>query len=200
VRSIVGLWRWRNNTLCRRTDRHEAWLALCAAVLIAMCAPLAGWFSADAAQASLQQAALRQQQERHQVWASAEGMVNQPPADSDPETAAAPEGRRQVVAQWTGPDGSSHTGPVDAARGVHSGDRFRLWTDDQGRLAARPMTEHTASTHAALAGVAAAAGTVGLLEAGRRIAVHHLLRRRYARWDAEWQRIGPDWGRTGSSN
>ena len=200
MRSIVGLWRWRDNPLCRRTDRSEAWLALCVALLIAVGAPLAGWFGGTAAYETLQRTAARQQQDRVQVWASAQGVVNRPPVDSDPESAAHPEGRRQIVAQWTGPDGSSHSGPVEAVRSVQPGDHFRLWTDSRGEVTTRPMTEQAASSHALLAGLAFGAGAVGLLEAGRRIAVQRTLRRRYARWDAEWQRIGPDWGRTGTSN
>ncbi|MGW8376061.1 hypothetical protein [Streptomyces sp. ODS28] len=196
MRSLVGVWRWRSNPLCRRTDRREAWLALWVAVLIAVCAPLAGWLGAQAAHGSLHRAAVRQQQERHPVWAVAKDYVNRPPSDTDPESAADPQNRRLVLAQWTGPEGHRHTRAVDAVRGVQPGERFKLWTDDKGRLTARPMSEQAAASHAALAGLAAAAGAAGLLEAGRRITMHQLMRRRFARWEAEWQRNGPDWGRT----
>ena len=62
------------------------------------------------------------------------------------------------------------------------------------------MSARTASSYAALAGLAAGAGAVGAMEAGRRLSVRQLLRRRYARWDEEWARIGPDWGRTGTNS
>ena len=84
---------------------------------------------------------------------------------------------------------------------MQPGERFRIWTDEKGRVVTRPMSARTASSYAALAGLAVAAGgAVGAMEAGRRLTVRQLLRRRYAAWDAEWARIGPDWGRTGSNN
>ncbi|MGW7518522.1 Rv1733c family protein [Streptomyces sp. NPDC054796] len=200
VRSIVGLWRWRGNPLCRRSDRREAWLAFWAVVLIVLGAPLVGWLGTVKAHDALLSTVEQQRQNRHQVWASAESLATRPPVDTDPESAAEPDTRRQVTARWTGPDGTSHSGTVRAGHGVQPGERFRIWTDDQGRIASRPMTERSAGSHAALAGLAAAAGTAGALEAARRLAIRQVMRRRYARWDAEWHRIGPDWGRTGTSN
>src|SRR5690606_29315652 len=72
MRSIRGLWRWRGNPLCRRSDRQEAWLSLCAALLIAVGAPLAGWYGATLAQDSLRANAAEQQRERRLVSAIVE--------------------------------------------------------------------------------------------------------------------------------
>ncbi|GAA2529715.1 hypothetical protein GCM10010398_13330 [Streptomyces fimbriatus] len=80
------------------------------------------------------------------------------------------------------------------------GDRFGIWTDGQGRVAARPLDSATATTHAVLAGFAAALVAAALAEGGRRLIVWRMVRRRYARWDRAWGRAGPDWGRTGTGN
>lgn len=201
MHSIVGLWRWRGNSLCRRSDRREAWLALWAAVLILAGSPLVGWAGASRVYDSLATTAQRQQLEHHQVWATAEEIVVLPPDDTDPESASqGDEGRSRVIARWTGPDGSSHKGQVRAVRGIHPGDRFRIWTDSRGDATSRPVTQRTATAHAALAGLASTAAGAAAVEALRRLVLWRLLRRRYAQWDEEWQRIGPDWGRTGSSS
>lgn len=200
MRSIVGLWRWRGNPLCRRSDRREAWLALCAVILTVVVTPVLGWLGASEAHGALLQNAEQQQRGRHQVWATAESVQTRAPLDSDPESAAQRPDRVQVIAHWAGPDGSSHKNTVRTQKRVQPGERFRIWTDDQGRVVMRPMSARTASSYAALAGFAVAAGAAGAMETGRRLTVRQLLRRRYEAWDAEWARIGPDWGRTGSNN
>lgn len=200
MRAIVGLWRWRGNPLCRRSDRREAWLALGALILVLAVAPLAGWLGASTAHDSLMKSAGEQQRVRHQVWATAESVQDRSPLDSDPESASQQPDRRHVVAHWAGPDGSSHKSTVTTRERVQPGERFQIWTDAEGVVTNRPMSPQTASSYAALAGLAAGAGAVGTMEAVRRLAMRELLRRRYALWDAEWSRIGPDWGRTGSNS
>ncbi|OEV30367.1 hypothetical protein AN219_11325, partial [Streptomyces nanshensis] len=91
------------------------------------------------------------------------------------------------------------TGVVVLRHPVEPGARFPVWTDAHGRLTSRPMSTHSARSYSLLAGLAIGALTAGGLEAARRLTVRLLLRRRYARWDEEWVRIGPDWGRTGTS-
>lgn len=199
MRTIVGLWRWRNNPLCRRSDRREAWLALCAVVLIVVVAPAVGWLGASAARGALLESVKDQQRERHQVWATAESVDTRAPLDTDPESAAHDPERHRVVAHWAGPDGTSRKSTVATKEQVQPGDRFRIWTDAEGRVAKSPMSSKTASSYAALAGLAAGVGAAAAMESGRRLTVRQLLRRRYARWEAEWARIGPDWGRTGSN-
>ncbi|NLU73575.1 hypothetical protein HCC61_12950 [Streptomyces sp. HNM0575] len=200
MRAIVGLWRWRSNPLCRRSDRTEAWLALGAMILVVLVAPLAAWLGASAAHTALLKNAEEQRSGRHQVWAVAESVQDRAPLDSDPESASQQPDRRHVVAHWAGPDGSSHKSTVTTSKSVQPGERFHIWTDAEGMATTRPMGPQTASSYAALAGLAAGAGTAGLVEAGRRLTTRQLLRRRYALWDSEWARIGPDWGRTGSNN
>ncbi|MFF9559217.1 hypothetical protein ACF1DY_25795 [Streptomyces albus] len=201
MRTIVGLWRWRGNPLCRRTDRREAWLSLWAAVLMVLGAPLVGLWTEEATQSALLRAAAEQQGDRQRTWATVLHVTVRPPLDSETETAAGrQQNRNEVTARWAGPDGAPHTGTVVLRRPIRPGDRFSVWTDGRGRLTSRPMSARGAASHSLLAGLAAGAASVAVLEAARRVAVRLVLRRRYALWDEEWGRIGPDWGRAGSSS
>lgn len=196
LRTIAGLWRWRRNPLCRGTDRGEAWLTLCAAVLITVGAPLTGLFSGLAADADLQRIADGQRRHRHHLWATTEQLLPRP--QNEPERSQ--DAGYPVLAFWTSPDGTTRTGSTTVGHPVRPGDRFRIWTDGNGNITTRPMSRATAGSHAIVAGVVAGVISGLALEAGRRLAVAQLLRRRYARWDAEWARFGPDSGRAGAGN
>lgn len=200
MRSIVGLWRWRGNPLYRRSDRREALLALSAVILVVIVTPLAVWLGASAAHDTLLKTVAEQQRSRHQVWATAQSAGDRAQLHSDPESAAQQPGRRHVVARWAGPDGSGHRRTVTTRHRVRPGERFLIWTDGHGTPTTRPLSPQTASSYAGLAGLVVGAGAAGAMEAGRRLTMRQLLRRRYAMWDAEWARIGPDWGRTGSNS
>lgn len=201
MRAISGLWRWRRNPLRRATDLAEAWTGLVALLLILVVGPVIGWATGQAAQDALQQSVHEQHKTRRLVTATVIRALDRSPLDADPEAASGRDLRTRVVADWTAPDGTTHQGKVLAALETpHRGDHFTLWTDLQGRTAARPLDSATASTHAVLAGVGAALLTAGLIEGGRRLAVWRMVRRRYARWDQAWDRAGPDWGRTGTGS
>ncbi|MEU4896932.1 hypothetical protein AB0B12_30570 [Streptomyces sp. NPDC044780] len=195
MRTIWGLWRWRRNPLRRRTDLLEAYAALVAASLILLVAPVVGWMSGSWAHGALEKVAREQRAERHPLSATVLKVLPQPPIDSDPETASAADAHRRVLARWTGPDGSSHQGALAARPDADPGERFRIWTDDHGRPVGRPLDAATTTTHAVLAGVGAAAGTVVLVDGARRLVVWRLMRRRYTQWDIAWARAGQDWGR-----
>ncbi|MEV5515656.1 hypothetical protein AB0L50_22540 [Streptomyces flaveolus] len=201
MRAISGLWRWRHNPLRRTTDLVEAWVALGGLLLILLVAPLIGALVGGAAQDVLQRSVRAQHESRHQVTASVVRELKRSPFDVDPEGVSAGDLRSRVLARWEAADGSEQRGSVLAGlRDPHPGDHFRIWTDEQGRLVARPLDPATATTHAALAGVGAALATAVLVEAGRRIVVWRMVRRRYDRWEQEWDRAGPDWGRTGAGS
>lgn len=201
MRAISGLWRWRRNPLCRGTDLAEAWVALAALLLLLFAAPAAGALVGGAVQDALQQSVRDQHRERHPVTAVVVRRVDRPVLEADSETATGRGVRSRVVAEWTGPDGTRHHGPVMAGpRSFRPGDRFTLWTDAHGGIVARPLDPATATTHAVLAGSGTALAAAGLVEGGRRLIVRRMLRRRYARWDQAWDRAGPDWGRTGTGS
>ncbi|CAL9325919.1 hypothetical protein SUDANB51_00697 [Streptomyces sp. enrichment culture] len=201
VRAISGLWRWRRNPLCRATDLAEAWVALAALLLILLIAPVAGFLVGGAAQDALQRSVREQHETRHSVTATVVRKLDPSPLDADPETSTGRDLRNRVLADWTAPDGTHHQGPVLASlKDPQRGDEFRIWTDRQGRMVARPLDSATASTHAVLAGFGAALAVGGLVEGGRRLIVWRMVRVRYARWDQAWDKAGPDWGRTGTGS
>ncbi|MGW5622594.1 Rv1733c family protein [Streptomyces olivaceus] len=201
MRAIAGLWRWRRNPLCRATDLAEAWTALAGLLLILSVAPLAGVLVGGVAQDTLQQSVRAQHESRHRVTASVVRLLDRSPVVADPEGAAGGDPRSRVLADWTAPDGTRHEGPLLVGlEDPGAGDRFAIWTDEQGRAVARPLDPETATAHAVLAGFGTAATTALLVEAGRRIALWRMVRRRYARWEQEWDRAGPDWGRTGAGS
>ncbi|MCS0603867.1 hypothetical protein NX794_22000 [Streptomyces sp. LP11] len=201
MRTLTGLWRWRNNPLRRATDVAEAWVALTALLLVAVAAPVAGCLVGFAAQDSLQRSAREQRHTRYLVTATVTRDLGEAPLDTDPETTTAHTSRSRVLADWTAPDGTPRHGQVLAdLKSPHPGTRFRVWTDPHGRITTRPMDSPTATAHAVLAGIGAALVTAALVEGGRRLAVWRLVRRRYTRWDQAWDRAGPDWGKAGTGS
>ncbi|KUF14638.1 MULTISPECIES: Rv1733c family protein [Streptomyces] len=199
MRAITGLWRWRHNPLRRPTDIAEAWTALVALFLILVAAPVTGAVTGLLTHDALQRAVTAQREARHSVTATVLQRHDRPPLDPDPETSSARDAHRRVLASWSAPDGSGHTGTVAVnLKSPHPGDRFRIWTDAEGHVVGRPLDAATATTHAALAGFGAALVCGGLVEGGRRLVVWRLVRRRYARWDQAWNNAGPDWGRAGT--
>lgn len=201
MRAISGLWRWRRNPLCRATDLAEARLASAALLLILVAAPVAGCLVGGAAQEALQRSVRAQHETRHTATATVVRALDRFPSDADPESSSGRKPRTRVLADWTAPDGTGHRGTVLASlHDPERGDRFAIWTDRHGRPVPRPLDSATASTHAVLAGVGAALLTGAAVEAGRRLVLWRMVRRRYARWDQAWDRAGPDWGRTGTGS
>ncbi|MFD5074981.1 hypothetical protein [Streptomyces sp. NPDC058371] len=201
MRAIGGLWRWRHNPLRRTTDLVEAWMALAAILLILVTGPLIGTVVGTAAHSALQESVREQLRAGHEVTATVVRRLGRSPLDPDPETSSARDAHNRVLADWTAPDGTAQRGSVLAGlKTPRPGDHFALWTDVHGRMLNRPLDAATATTHAVLAGFGAAAATVGLVEAGRRLVVWRMVRRRYARWDQAWEKAGPDWGRTGTGS
>nr|WP_205615210.1 hypothetical protein [Streptomyces harenosi] len=195
------MWRWRRNPLCRATDLAEAWVTLAALLLTLLVAPVAGVLAGGAAQDAQQRFVREQRAARHPVMATVVREVERAAVDLDPETGAAQELRTRVLAGWTAPDGTERRAAVATSlRAPRAGDRFRIWTDGQGRMAAPPPDPATVATHAVLAGFGAALVAAGCVEAARRLAVWRMARRRYARLDRAWDRTGPDWGRTGTGS
>ncbi|MEU6217522.1 hypothetical protein ABZ845_08365 [Streptomyces sp. NPDC047022] len=201
MRAITGLWRWRSNPLRRGTDLAEAWVALVALLLVLVAAPAAGAVIGTVAQQSLQKSVRAQRHTRHLVAATVVTTLQSIVSEPDPESPTSGSAGSRVIADWTAPDGTALRGTVlTRLKSPHPGDHFPLWTDDHGRIAARPLDRATATAHAVLAGAGAALLTAGLIESGRRLVVWRMVRRRYARWDQAWDKAGPDWGRTGTGS
>lgn len=186
--------------LWRATDRREAWVTLGALLLLVVGAPAAGWAGGAFAEDRLQRSVRAQHEERRATVAV---VVERVPGtrrfSGDPDAGAE---RVPVVATWPGPDGTPRTGEVTTAPGAgEPGSPVRIWTDGAGLPVPPPMAPGAARTHAVLGGVGAFLLAAGAVEAGRRLAVAGLVRRRYALLDQEWAAAaGPDWGRAGTGS
>ncbi|MFD0366793.1 hypothetical protein [Streptomyces sp. NPDC059071] len=201
MRAATGLWRWRHNPLRRTTDLVEAWVALTAALLLCLAVPAAGWAAGVSANTSLQRSVRLQHEERVPTVAQVVRAATERSPERSAELGEEQRLRPAVVANWTAPDGTPRTGTVTTAREhAHPGDVFPLWTDRSGRAVTPPMHPETARAHALIAGLTVALLAGFLVETARRLVVHRLVRRRYARLDRAWAQVGPDWGRTGTGS
>ncbi|MCX5401538.1 hypothetical protein [Streptomyces sp. NBC_00102] len=200
MRTVSGIWRWRHNSLCRATDRREAWLAFCALLLVLFVAPAVGVLCGLLTDSALGDAILEQRAHSHRTNAVVLRVSVSPAAlAGDPESGVGPTTRQTVTARWKAPDGGERHGTVPAgALARKPGDLVRIWVDDRGAVAPRPMDVSTAHIHAGLAGAGTFLLTAGAVEAGRRTVVRCMVRGRYARLDRAWAAVGPDWGRTGT--
>lgn len=120
-------------------------------------------------------------------------VVAKAPGRSASETSGAERVWAEV--RWTAADGSAHTGQARVAPGSAAGSPVTVWTDPRGHLVSRPATASEAAFRAVLMG-----GLVGLSAAavpfvGGLALRGRLERRRMDDWDAEWARLGPQWGR-----
>ncbi|WP_405959672.1 hypothetical protein OG235_03795 [Streptomyces sp. NBC_00024] len=190
MRGQVFGWRWRSNSLRRRSDVVEAWTVLCVVLLLILVAPAAGfavgrWAHGDAqAHAVAERAALDR--------------VSAVVAEKAPASVPSAHGDKQptywVRARWTEPDGGSRTGEARVPAGTERGDRADVWLDEAGRSVQPPPTDTAVWQHALAMGTCATGGVVGIVLLGhfvvRRVATRH----RLAEWEQEWARTGPDWG------
>lgn len=198
----VWLWRWRRNPLKRRADTLEAWVLLGAWLLTLVAGVLAGLAAARSVEGGL----ARERSEWHPVVAhvvekapgrSASGSGTGSESGSGSGSGSGASGGERVWARvgWSVDDGSVHTGQARVPAGSRAGTPVTVWTDPQGHLVTRPATASEAHLRSALIGglvglsAAAVPFVAGLVARGR------LERRRMDRWDAEWSRLGPQWGR-----
>ncbi|MFJ4600615.1 Rv1733c family protein [Streptomyces griseoluteus] len=180
------LWRWRRNPLRRRADVVEGWVLVGAWLLTLLAGTVAGFMAARTVERDLAQERAATRPMVAYVVAHAPG----------PSGARGPTGERVwTEVRWTAPDGALRTGQVRVTPGAAAGAPVVIWTDDHGRLANRPATPTEATVRAAFIGtLAATAAAVVPFAAGRRL-LARLERHRLSRWDTEWSRLGPQWGR-----
>ncbi|MFD8734894.1 hypothetical protein ACFV06_08210 [Streptomyces sp. NPDC059618] len=181
----VRLWRWRRNPLRRRSDVLEAWIMLAAWALTVLGGAVSGLVTVRAVEDSL----ARERAESRAVPAQ---LVE----DAPDVGAGEPPGR--VVwteVRWTAPDGTPRSGQVRVSAGTSADTPVLVWTDPDGHLVTRPPSLAVARLRACLIGVFAAGGVAAVPFAVGRHLRDRLERRRVDRWDEEWERIGPQWGR-----
>ncbi|MFE3269663.1 hypothetical protein [Streptomyces sp. NPDC059215] len=179
------LWRWRRNPLRRRSDTLEAWVVLVAGALTVLGGVLPGLLATHTVEHGL----ARQRAEWHSVPALL--------AEDVPSSTGVASGADIVWAKvrWTAADGSPHDGQARVPIGSHAGTPVTVWTDDDGRLVTRPASPSQARLRASLVGILMGVSAGGVPFVGGRLLRGHMERRRMERWDEEWQRIGPLWGR-----
>jgi len=183
----VWLWRWRRNPLRRRADVVEAWVVLGAWLLTVLVAVAAGLAAARSVEHGL--AAERA------TWHPAVARVVQK-APGKPAHQRTTEGERVwTTVRWTVADGSAHTGRVRVAPGSRAGTAVTVWTDPRGHLVTRPATVSEARLRAVLIGGLFGVSGAAVPFVGGMMLRRRLEHRRMAGWDAEWARLGPQWGR-----
>lgn len=181
----VWLWRWRRNPLRRRSDALEAWIVLVAWALTV----LGGLFAGFAATQTVERGLAHQRAE----WRSVPALLT----EDAPDGSATETGSDLVWAKvrWTAADGSPHAGQARVLAGATAGTSVSVWTDLHGRLVTRPATASQAQLRASLTGVLVGVSAAGVPFVGGRLVRGRLERRRMERWDEEWERVGPLWGR-----
>ncbi|MFG3122477.1 hypothetical protein ACGFYT_12585 [Streptomyces sp. NPDC048208] len=182
----VWLWRWRRGPLRRRADVVEGWVLLGAWLLTLLAGTVAGLVAAR----SVERGLAHERAAWHPMVAY---VVARAPGRSGTRSSSGERVWAEV--RWTAGDGSPRTGQVRVAPGAATGAPVAVWTDERGRLVARPATAAEAAVRAAFIGTLAGAGAAAVPFAGGRLLLARLERRRLALWDAEWARFGPQWGR-----
>ncbi|MCT7357055.1 hypothetical protein N4P33_33675 [Streptomyces sp. 15-116A] len=185
------LWRWRRNPLKRRADRVESWFLLASWALTLLISASAG----AAVSGSVEDALARERAEWRRVQAY---LTERAPGNARGDGRDSRADHVWATARWTGADGSLHTGQIRVAAGSGAGTAVDVWTDRRGRQVTRPATVSEARLRARLVGAVAALGAGVVPVAVGRAVCGRLEERRLAEWDAEWARLGPQWGRSAS--
>ncbi|MFJ4820226.1 hypothetical protein [Streptomyces sp. NPDC088801] len=179
-RVTVRWWRWRRNALKRRVDVVEAWVVLAGWVL----ALLGGLVAGTMAAGTVERAAERQRAETRRVTAV---VVEDAPGPSPARTAS--DHRVWGKVRWTAPDGSTHREEARVAPRAPAGSTIAVWVNRNGDITSRPVSDGEVWLHTAMGGALA-----GVFAGGAVLSVVWLTRlaldrRRFAQWDAEWERI-----------
>lgn len=171
------------NPLWRTSDRIESWISRFLMLVLVLGLPTAAISAGLAAYESSMRAVQAQSAQRQEVTARLT-------SNAKDATEAAKQPAR---VRWTDGNGMVRTGTTLVQPGTDKGATVRVWVDRKGTITGPPMTELNArSTGWFVGGTAAVGVAAGFLAA--RAGVRHLLdRRRYAQWDAEWDRVEPLW-------
>jgi hypothetical protein len=182
------LWRWRRNPLRRRADAVEAWVVLGAWLLTVLAGVLAGLTAAR----SVENGLARERAE----WRPAVALVTEKAPGAPSRSGDGTAGERVWTrVGWVAPDGSPHTGRARVAPGSAVGTPVTVWNDPEGRLVTRPATAAEAQLRGVVLGGLLGVSAAAVPFVTGRVLRARLERRRMARWDTEWARLGPIWGR-----
>lgn len=176
------------NQLVRPVDRVEGLLLAGLVLLSLLLLPVAATVGSDT-YASQQDVARREAAERRQITA----LIVESKLTQTRETSWHAEPRHTVDARWRAPDGSWRQGRVPGGGDTVPGSSIRIWVDDAGNRVPAPLRPNV------VVAMAFAVGTgswlCGVLALGLVfLAVRSFLDRlRYAAWQREWDRLGPEW-------
>lgn len=174
------------NPLRRTSDRVETWCSRFLLAVLVLGLPVASVSAGLAVHESTMRTVQAQSAERFQVTAR---------VTSAPEAApgSAANEKRKVQLRWIGADGRQHTGTGPVPPDKTTGSTVRIWVDRDGTVLDPPMSPSNANAGGWLIGGMTAAGVYVGHVAARKGVRRALDRRRYAQWEAEWDRVEPLW-------
>ncbi|MEG3627891.1 Rv1733c family protein [Streptomyces poriticola] len=171
------------NPLRRPSDRFEEWFRRALYLVLVLGLPAAALGAGQNAYESSMRTAQSQAAERQEVTARL--------------TSQAGDGGRgaqqPAEVRWTDAHGTVRTGTAVVEAGTDKGASVQVWVDRQGTVTGPPMTASEARTAGWFTGGMAAIGVVAGVHAARSGVRLVLDRRRYAQWEAEWDRVEPLW-------
>ncbi|WP_371582145.1 hypothetical protein [Streptomyces sp. NBC_01314] len=174
------------NPLRRTTDRIDAWWSGFLLLVLVLGLPIASVSAGLAAYGSTLRTAQAQSAERHQVTAR---LTPAPDAARD----GAADEKQKVRLSWTGADGERRTGTAYVSQDETEGSTMRIWVDREGTVKDPPMSAGDAKATGWMLGTMTAVGAYVVFVAARKSMRLALDRRRYARWDTEWNLVEPLW-------
>jgi len=170
--------------LRRPSDRFEWWFRRLLTILLVAGLPVAAYSTGMTAYEASMRTVRAQTAERHEVTARVTGDVRRE------ENSVA---KQSAQVRWTEAGGVVRTGAALVRPGTSKGTAVRVWVDRNGTVTSPPTSTLNAKTTGWLMGGAAAFGMAYssyALWLGTRLLLD---RRRYAQWEAEWERAEPLW-------
>ncbi|MGW6543726.1 Rv1733c family protein [Streptomyces massasporeus] len=171
------------NPLRRPSDRFEAWFHRLLTLVLLIGLPLAAVGAGLTAYESTMRTVHAQTAQRHEVTARLTSNVA-----GDSEVTKEP-----AQVRWTEQNGTVRTGTTLVKPGTPQGSTLRIWVDRDGTITSAPANATTAWSNGFFVGGMAALGTFIGIHAVRAAVGRLLDRRRYARWDVEWDLVEPTW-------
>lgn len=174
----------RVNPLRRPSDRFEWWFRRLLTILLVAGLPVGAYSAGMTAYEASMRTVRAQTAERHEVTARLTGDVRR-----EKNSVA----KQPAQVRWTEAGGVVRTGAALVKPGTSKGTAVRVWVDRNGTVTSPPTSTLNAKTTGWLMGGAAAFGMAYssyALWLGTRLLLD---RRRYAQWEAEWERAEPLW-------